>query len=106
MSMVFTEIGVISVLLTILEEEMEFWQHILQRYLHPIQEDKKKKENIEAELKSLRNNVAFGFLILNFLFATAIFQLQNNVDQLKSLYILNEYEPLSVTFLVIFSLVI
>jgi hypothetical protein len=37
---------------TILEEEMEFWQHILQRYLHPIQEDKKKKENIEAELKS------------------------------------------------------
>ena len=91
---------------TILEEEMEFWQHILQRYLHPIQEDKKKKENIEAELKSLRNNVAFGFLILNFLFATAIFQLQNNVDQLKSLYILNEYEPLSVTFLVIFSLVI
>lgn len=91
---------------TIFEEEMEFWRHILQRYLKPIAEDKKKKNHIEAELKSLRNNVAFGFLILNFLFATAIFQLQNNEDQLKSLYILNEYEPISVTFLVMFSLVI
>ncbi|XP_071170983.1 uncharacterized protein [Mytilus edulis] len=88
------------------EDEIEFWQELLPVYLIPINEDKQKKKEIQKELKYLRNNVAFGILLVNFLFATAIFQLQNNEDQLKSFYILNEYEPLSVTFLVVFALVI
>ncbi|CAC5394645.1 CHS1 [Mytilus coruscus] len=88
------------------DNETEFWRDILDKYLKPIVEDKQKKEEIQKELKTLRNNVAFGFLLMNFLFATAVFQLQNNEDQLKNFYILNEYEPLSVTFLVVFALVI
>ncbi|CAC5410040.1 CHS1 [Mytilus coruscus] len=88
------------------KEETDFWNEILDKYLIPIVEDKQEKKKIQKELKSLRNNVAFGFLLVNFLFATAIFQLQNNEDQLKSFYILKEYEPLSVTFLVVFALVI
>ncbi|XP_063433514.1 chitin synthase chs-2-like [Mytilus trossulus] len=88
------------------KNETEFWSDILEKYLKPIVENKQKKEEIQKELKTLRNNVAFGFLLMNFLFATAVFQLQNNEDQLKSFYILKEYEPLSVTFLVVFALVI
>ena len=87
-------------------DEAEFWKDILDKYLYPMQEDKAKKAEIQKELKSLRNNVAFGFLMMNFLFATAVFQLQNNEDQLKNMYILKEYEPLSVAFLFVFALVI
>ncbi|CAC5394646.1 CHS1 [Mytilus coruscus] len=88
------------------DSETQFWTDILKKYLHPLEEDKQKKKEIVTELKSLRNNVACGFLLINFLFATAIFQLQNNTDQLKNVYILNEYEPLSITFLLVFALVI
>lgn len=88
------------------KDEKDFWNDILEKYLHPLKEDKEKKKQIESELKSLRNNVAFGFLMMNFLFATAIFQLQNNEDQLKKMYILNEYEPLSVAFLLVFAIII
>ncbi|VDI08056.1 Hypothetical predicted protein [Mytilus galloprovincialis] len=88
------------------DNETEFWRDILDKYLKPAVENKQKEEELQKELKTLRNNVAFGFLLMNFLFATAVFQLQNNEDQLKSFYILNEYEPLSVTFLVVFALVI
>lgn len=90
----------------ITKDETNFWLDILDKYLHPIIEDKEKKKQIEEELKSLRNNVAFGFLMINFLFATAVFQLQNNEDQLKRMYILNEYEPLSVAFLLVFAIII
>ncbi|XP_063435710.1 chitin synthase chs-2-like [Mytilus trossulus] len=88
------------------ECETEFWSYILKKYLHPLVEDSQKKKEIQIELKSLRNNVALGFLLINFLFATAVFQLQNNTDQLKNVYILNEYEPLSIVFLLVFALVI
>ncbi|XP_052098293.1 chitin synthase chs-2-like isoform X1 [Mytilus californianus] len=88
------------------DSETEFWRDILDKYLHPFVEDPQKKKEIEIELKSLRNNVAFGFLLINFLFSTAVFQLQNNTDQLKNVYILNEYEPLSIAFLLVFALVI
>ncbi|XP_052098850.1 chitin synthase chs-2-like [Mytilus californianus] len=44
------------------KEETDFWNEILDKYLIPIVEDKQKKKKIQKELKSLRNNVAFGFL--------------------------------------------
>jgi hypothetical protein len=48
--------------------------------LYPLVENKEKEKEIKDELISLRNNVALGFFLMNFLFALAIIQLQSNED--------------------------
>jgi chitin synthase len=90
----------------LVDSEKEFWDDILKKYLYPLVENKEKEKEIKDELISLRNNVALGFFLMNFLFALAIIQLQSNEDQLKSFYLLNEYEPLSVAFLFVFAVIL
>ncbi|XP_014677029.1 PREDICTED: uncharacterized protein LOC106816900 [Priapulus caudatus] len=60
------------------EDELAFWTDLIEKYLHPLQEDKKYKEQIAKDLKELRNNSVLGLLILNGLFVTIVFFLQIN----------------------------
>ncbi|XP_060063733.1 uncharacterized protein LOC132544183 [Ylistrum balloti] len=88
------------------KDEEEFWKYIIQKYLEPINEDKDKQIQIKDDLTSLRNNVVFGYFLMNLLFMIAIFQLQLNEDQLSQFFILGEYEPLSLAFLSVFAIVL
>lgn len=87
-------------------DEVSFWEDIMEKYLHPIEEDENHKQKIKDDLLTLRNNVVFGYFLLNLLFTIALLQLQLKEDQLKSFYIVGEYEPFSVAFLCVFALVI
>ena len=94
-------------------QETVFWQKLMEKYLYPLNHDKEHEAKITQDLKALRNNSAFLFFMLNFLWLFIIFLLQVVQDQLKdTLYITipkqdsseeKHFEPLSVAFLVFFA---
>ena len=96
--------------------ETQFWQKLIEKYLYPLSQNKALENKIKVDLKTLRNNAAFLFFMLNFLWLFIIFLLQVVQDQLKeTLYIRvprrdgteeKHFEPLSVAFLVFFALII
>jgi len=57
------------------EDELEFWQPFIDKYLYPLESNKKKEEAIQNELLELRNKVCLGFLLINALFVTILFVL-------------------------------
>ena len=87
-------------------EEQEFWNFTIKKYLLPLDEDKSHKEQIKNDLKLLRNNVVFIYLLLNFLWCVITLQLQGLESELKNFYIIKKYEPLSLVFLSIFAIVL
>ncbi|CAH2066866.1 unnamed protein product, partial [Iphiclides podalirius] len=62
--------------------ETEFWKDLIDAYLRPIDENKEEQERIKTDLKNLRDNMVFAFVMLNSLFVLVIFLLQLNQDQL------------------------
>ena len=95
--------------------ETNFWQKLIEKYLHPLAVDKVHETKVKTDLITLRNNAAFLFFMVNFLWLFIIFLLQIVQDQLKdTLYIQvprpgrenKHFEPLSVAFLVFFALII
>ncbi|XP_059504833.1 chitin synthase chs-1-like [Stegostoma tigrinum] len=58
------------------EEEIPFWNDLIELYLKPIEEDKEKQAEVEKELKSLRNKATFLFFIINTLWIVSTFFLQ------------------------------
>ncbi|MBN3320799.1 CHS1 synthase, partial [Atractosteus spatula] len=58
------------------EDEYDFWQKLIERYLAPIVDDKAHKEEVTRELKSLRNKATFLYFIVNTLWVVATFFLQ------------------------------
>ncbi|XP_071953411.1 chitin synthase chs-2-like [Antedon mediterranea] len=61
---------------TIDSEEVEFWQELVSKYLHPIEEDKQMQEAIANRLKELRNKACFAFFMLNAVWIIIIFFLE------------------------------
>ncbi|XP_068100161.1 chitin synthase chs-2-like isoform X2 [Hyperolius riggenbachi] len=57
-------------------EEIPFWQGAIKSYLEPLNEDKKKQDEIQRELKSMRNKVIFIYFMINLLWIVATFFLQ------------------------------
>ena len=88
------------------DDESEFWRYIINKYLHPLDEDKSHKEKIAKDLITIKNNVVFIYFMINFLWTVITLQLQSMEDKLKSFYIINKYEPLSLMFLSVFALCI
>lgn len=98
------------------QNETDFWQKLIEKYLHPIEYDKQHDNKIKEDLATLRNNASFLFFMVNFLWLFIIFLLQVVQDQLKdTLYIrvptkggleYKHFEPLSVAFLVFFATII
>ncbi|CAF4758377.1 unnamed protein product [Pieris macdunnoughi] len=62
--------------------ETEFWKDLVDAYLRPIDENKAEQDRIKTELKNLRDNMVFAFLMLNVLFVVVVFILQLNQDVL------------------------
>lgn len=57
-------------------KEICFWKQLKEFYLHPLEIDEKEMNNMEKDLKSLRNNLVLGFVMINILWIIFIFQLQ------------------------------
>ncbi|XP_014772462.1 chitin synthase chs-1 [Octopus bimaculoides] len=88
------------------DDEVKFWNYILRKYLYPLKEDKDEKERIKRDLDTTRNNVVFGYFLLNLLWSVAVMQLQTMKHELLPFFILKKYEPISVIFLTVFGLVL
>ena len=88
------------------KNENEFWTWLIKKYLEPLDENVDHQKKVAAELLELRDNVVFAFFLINFMFSIALLQLQINRDQLTGFYIMGKYEPVSVVFLGIFSLLL
>ncbi|XP_064596957.1 uncharacterized protein LOC135463580 isoform X2 [Liolophura sinensis] len=86
--------------------ENDFWVDIIGKYLHPIDEDKGHQQKIKDDLISLRNNVVFAFMLVNFLWTVITIQLQVLEDEIKGFFIEGKYEPLSLLFLAIFAFIL
>ena len=88
------------------EREKQFWFYIIKKYLHPLQENKDEKAKIKKDLEDTRNNVVFGYFLLNLLWSVAIMQLQTMKAEMLPFFIAGKYEPISVMFLGIFGIVL
>uniref|UniRef100_A0A665U5Q2 chitin synthase n=1 Tax=Echeneis naucrates TaxID=173247 RepID=A0A665U5Q2_ECHNA len=60
----------------VLQEEMEFWVELQEKYLKPLPDDKQKQQKVRNDLLELRNKISFVFFILNALWLVATFTLQ------------------------------
>ncbi|XP_073690445.1 chitin synthase 1 [Garra rufa] len=100
------------------EDEYDFWEKLLERYLHPIQDDKAHLDEVTRELKSLRNKAVFLYFIINVLWIVATFFLQAIGTEVLSINIPKYYpngtlapdslkvEPLSLMFLLSFAILL
>lgn len=88
------------------DPEMKFWHFLIKKYLYPLDENKEQKEKIANDLLEVRNNVVFIYIMLNFLWTVISLQLQASEDVLKDYYIIEKYEPMSLVFLAIFTVVL
>ncbi|GFO14164.1 chitin synthase 3 [Plakobranchus ocellatus] len=57
-------------------EEVRFWREVIEKYLHPIVMDKQRQQQLEDDLRNLRNKFSLMFFLLNALFVVVVFALQ------------------------------
>lgn len=93
-------------------QETEFFRDCIDRYLHPLVEDKNYQAKVARDLKALRNNACFAFFMINALWMVIIFHLQLVQYKVRDyIYVpiprLNyeplRFEPLGFTFLIFFA---
>ena len=99
---------------TISRRETAFWRQLIRFHLHPLDKDKKKEAEIQDQLKQMRTNIVFGYLMVNFLWMVVIFQLQLLKDVLDEDFFIpipryddpygepERFEPLGLAFLLVF----
>lgn len=92
--------------------EIKFFQQLIERYLHPLVEDKDHQKKIVRDLKSLRNNSCFIFFMINTLWLVIIFSFQLVSERIRDYVFIpikrlhNEplrFEPLGFGFLIFFA---
>ena len=91
--------------------EIGFWQQCIAKYLHPISVDKNHQAQVAADLKSMRNNVAFAFFMINAFWMIIIFMLQSVKDKVSIPIPRPDQdplpiEPLGLVFLVFFAFIL
>ncbi|GFR89942.1 chitin synthase [Elysia marginata] len=91
--------------------EIEFWQRCIAKYLHPINPDKAQEAKIAFDLKSMRNNIAFAFFMMNAFWMVIIFMSQRVKDRIS--IEIPKYgggtlgiEPLGLIFLTVFAFIL
>nr|BBB15957.1 chitin synthase [Oreochromis mossambicus] len=100
------------------ENENDFWNKLIERYLKPITHSKEHQEEVNRELKSLRNKAVFLYFIINVLWVVATFFLQAIGNDVISIKIPKYYpngtksdeflkvEPLTLMFLLSFAVLL
>lgn len=98
------------------EKETAFWNQIIARYLHPLNDDKSHQEKVQEDLKNLRNNVVFGFFMTSALWIALTMQLQILQEDLREALFFKiprwnvtedlTFEPLGLLFLSFFAIIL
>ena len=88
------------------KHEEKFWIDFIRRYLKPLKKDAAKEKQLAAELLTLRNNSAFGFWFVNFLWVLFNYMIQkdSNLSTIKVGSLTTE--PIGFVFLIFFLLVL
>ncbi len=97
--------------------ECTFWRQLIRLHLKLIKRDKVKEEQMEGELRSLRDGIVFTFLLVNVLWNIVIFQMQLLKGKLEEFFVpipraddpdgeWIRFEPMGFAFLVVFGLVL
>ncbi|ESO87527.1 hypothetical protein LOTGIDRAFT_127517 [Lottia gigantea] len=97
--------------------ENRFWEQLIKKYLYPINEDKEHQEKIASDLKSLRNNVVFGFFMVSSLWVALSMQLEVLQGELQHYLFFQiprltpddkplTFQPLGMMFLVFFACIL
>lgn len=108
-------------------EEKRFWKKLIEKYLHPLFDNKEEKAKIKESLTELRNMFAFAFMMINSLFVLIVFLLQLKKDYLhfkwpidpkntitydftkQEVLITREYlelDPIGISFVLFFGLIL
>ncbi|XP_045180107.2 chitin synthase chs-2-like [Mercenaria mercenaria] len=98
------------------KEEKDFWEQLIEKYLFPLEGDKKAQDDIQKKLNELRNTVCLFFLLVNALFVTIVFSLQQvNADSGGTIsqklpcstgHAGGSFEPISMAFTAIFGILL
>jgi chitin synthase len=94
------------------KEETTFWWDMIDIYLKPLEKNVKKEKQQAAGLIDLRNQMAFGMVMINGLWIVALFLMQLQKDSLSIPWPLPgdqpdlALEPLGLVFLVFFAVVL
>uniref|UniRef100_A0AAU6PBV1 chitin synthase n=1 Tax=Osedax japonicus TaxID=385425 RepID=A0AAU6PBV1_9ANNE len=100
------------------DKEITFWKQLIKAHLHPLDKDKRKEAQDAQNLIDLRNNLVFGYLMLNFLWIILLFQLQLLKETLEDDFYVpiprlddpqgepDKFEPLGLIFLVMFAVIL
>lgn len=93
------------------EKEKQFFDGLIEKYLHPLSSNKEEEAKISADLIELRNNVSFGFFMLNGLWLVIMIALQEVKTFVNITLVINKdtvlrMEPLGLLFLVIFAIIL
>ncbi|XP_076442789.1 chitin synthase chs-2-like [Babylonia areolata] len=100
------------------DQEKRFWDQLIEKYLKPVDKIpgyKDKEEAIAKELTALRNKTSMMFFLSNALFVTVIFILETVAEYTPGLtiqlpcdtgHVGQKIEPISVTFTVIFGILL
>eukprot|EP00095_Tigriopus_kingsejongensis_P011454 maker-scaffold271_size230452-snap-gene-0.8 protein:Tk11454 transcript:maker-scaffold271_size230452-snap-gene-0.8-mRNA-1 annotation:"isoform b" len=63
-------------------DEIQFWNEMIDKYLKPLENNPEKAAQVTAGLKELRNQTVFSFLMINSIWVLTVFLLQQNKDLL------------------------
>ncbi|KAI3384530.1 hypothetical protein SNEBB_003598 [Seison nebaliae] len=96
-------------------DEIHFFQKVIDSYLYPLQQSADHKKKIATDLQALRNNGCFAFFMINTLWMVIVFNLELVQDKVRDyIYVpvprLNyealRFEPLGFIFLCFFALIL
>ncbi|XP_064602765.1 chitin synthase chs-2-like isoform X2 [Liolophura sinensis] len=93
------------------EKEKQFFDGLIEKYLHPLSSNKEEEAKISADLIELRNNVSFAFFMLNGLWLVIMIALQEVKSFVNITIVIDKnevlrMEPLGLLFLVIFAIIL
>lgn len=77
---------------SIKENERNFWIAFVAKYLAPLIEDKAHQDKVAADLIDLRNKAVFGFGIINIIFVLFVYLLQMNKDIFSITFHVNKHQ--------------
>ncbi|XP_071100719.1 chitin synthase chs-2-like [Haliotis cracherodii] len=92
--------------------EDRFWKELIEKYLQPQTAQLEYHDKIQRDLKELRNKSCLLFLVANSLLIILVLTLQMNPQLTMSLpckserFVGEDFEPISVTFMIVFGAVL
>jgi chitin synthase len=93
------------------EDEITFWDDMIDTYLKPLKKDVKMEEEQKQGLIKLRNQMAFSMLMINGIWITGLFLMQIYKENLSIPWPVPgdedlQLEPLGLIFIVMFAVVL